>query len=56
MRIICSRFSIVLDPAEYLAALAQLTVLDWAAGPRPETSPACAIREEGERLRSAFSN
>jgi hypothetical protein len=37
-----------------LLTLARLTVLDWLAGPPPETSIDRAIREQGERLRKAF--
>ncbi len=44
----------LIDQADYLLALARLTVLDWLAGPRPETPTDRAIREEGERLRAAF--
>ncbi len=48
---LCSEF---LDRADYLLTLARLTVLDWLAGPPPETQTDRAIREEGERLRKAF--
>jgi hypothetical protein len=44
----------VLDRAGYLAIVARLRVLDWLAGPPPETPTERAIREEGERLRKAF--
>ena len=44
----------LLDRADYLLTLVRLTVLDWLAGPPPETPTDCAIREEGERLRKAF--
>jgi hypothetical protein len=44
----------LLDHADYLLTLMRLTVLDWFAGPPPETATDRAIREEGERLRKAF--
>jgi hypothetical protein len=47
-------YSEFLDRADYLLTLARLTVLDWLAGPPPETPTDKAIREEGERLRKAF--
>jgi hypothetical protein len=50
-RRLCAEF---LDRADYLLTLARLTVLDWLAGPPPETPTDRAIREEGERLRQAF--
>jgi hypothetical protein len=36
--------------------LARLSILDRLAGPTPETPTDTAIREQGERLRKAFSN
>ena len=36
------------------AVSVRLGVLDWLAGPPPETPVDRAIREEGERLRKAF--
>jgi hypothetical protein len=44
----------ILDWFDHAWTLARLTVLDWLAGPPPETSTDRAIREEGERLREAF--
>jgi hypothetical protein len=44
----------ILDRADYLLTLARLTVLDWLAGPMPETPADHVIREEGERIRKAF--
>jgi hypothetical protein len=44
----------LLDRTDHLLTLAQLTVLDWFAGPMPETPTDRAIREEGERIRKAF--
>ncbi len=43
-----------LDRAGYLTIVARLQVLDWIAGPSPETPTDRAIREQGERLREAF--
>ncbi len=45
---------VALYRADYLWTLARLTVLDWLAGPPPETPTDKAIRERGERLRTAF--
>jgi hypothetical protein len=43
-----------LDRAGYLITIARLGVLDWLAGPYPET-PADRVRaQEGQRLRHAF--
>jgi hypothetical protein len=50
-RRLCAEF---LDRADYLLTLARLTVLDWLAGPPPDTPTDRAIREEGERIRKAF--
>ena len=44
----------LVDRVDHLLTLARLTVLDWLAGPPPETPTDRAIREEGERLRKAF--
>jgi hypothetical protein len=44
----------VWDRVDYLLTLARLTVLDWLAGPPPETPTDRAIREQGERIRKAF--
>jgi hypothetical protein len=44
----------VVDRAHYLLTRARLSVLDWLS-PLPETPTDRAIREEGERLRKAFS-
>ena len=44
----------VLDRLDHAWTLARLTVLDWLAGPPPETPTDTAIREEGERIRKAF--
>jgi hypothetical protein len=43
-----------LDRADYLITQARLGILDWLAGPLPETPTDTAIREQGERLRKAF--
>jgi hypothetical protein len=44
----------LLDRADDLITLAGLSVLDWLAGPIPETLIDRAIREQGERLRKAL--
>ena len=44
----------VLDRVDYVITLARLSILDWLAGPPPETPTDTAIREQGERIRKAF--
>jgi hypothetical protein len=43
-----------LDRADYLVTLARLRVLDWIAGPEPETEADLRRGAERERLRTAF--
>jgi hypothetical protein len=45
LRRLCAKF---LDWTDHVWTLARLTVLDWPAGPPPETPTDRAIREEGE--------
>jgi hypothetical protein len=49
-----SRFSAAIDRTDYVLTLARLWVLDHLS-PLPETPVDRAIREDGERLRRAFS-
>jgi hypothetical protein len=46
---------LALDRAGYLMILARLRMLDWIAGPPPETPTDRAVREEGERRHSPRS-
>jgi hypothetical protein len=43
-----------LDRANYFVTLARLRVLDWLAGPEPETEADKKREAERERLRKAF--
>jgi hypothetical protein len=53
MKRLANRFWAVVDHAEYLLTFVCLAVLDWLL--QPEEAPIDrAIREEGERLRTAF--
>jgi hypothetical protein len=44
----------LLDRVDYLVTLARLTVLDWLAGPLPETPNDRVIREEGDSRHGAI--
>jgi hypothetical protein len=43
-----------LDHADYFVTLARLRVLDWFAGPEPETEADLRRQAERERLHKAF--